>query len=61
LLTPARGLAGAMSIRDIVPADRPDWGMRDRLWHSDSIAAHRALGYEEIERVVCFRPLLGGD
>jgi hypothetical protein len=25
------------------------------LENADAIAAHRALGYEEVERVVCFR------
>lgn len=25
------------------------------LDNADGIAAHRALGYEEVERVVCFR------
>jgi aminoglycoside 6'-N-acetyltransferase I len=25
------------------------------LQNADGIAAHRALGYEEVERVVCFR------
>jgi exonuclease III len=24
-------------------------------WRLDYIAAHRALGYEEVERIVCFR------
>ena len=28
--------------------------------NSDGIAAHRALGYEEVERVVCFRKSLRG-
>jgi aminoglycoside 6'-N-acetyltransferase I len=28
--------------------------------NADGIAAHRALGYEEIERVVCFRKSLRG-
>jgi aminoglycoside 6'-N-acetyltransferase I len=29
------------------------------LENTDGIAAHRALGYEEVERVVCFRRSLG--
>ena len=29
--------------------------------NADGIAAHRALGYEEVERVVCFRRSLSGE
>lgn len=39
----------------------PEIASDTELENADSIAAHRALGYEEVERVVCFRRSLRND
>ena len=48
-----------MKIREIVETDRAaghhEIASDAEIENADGIAAHVALGYEEVERVVCFR------
>jgi hypothetical protein len=50
-----------MHIRPIQSRDHAEWlRMRLTLWGGtvEGIQAHKALGYEEVERLVCFRKAL---